>query len=572
MDDAILPDLKYNLIPDVLGDEHLPNSSSRRIEAVARYVREAIKQKASIGMWDIEHPSRTKFRTMFQRLYYVRRINLLVYMGLLFFEFPLWCTKDNILECFIPGTVLSSNLPVLSVRHACMIELSCLTIFTIELGLKFKYLGMKYFQFNYWYLVQICLVYTAFVSSFDAFYNIRVSLLRIVVRPLFFAATSSRVRTAIEMLIKVIPRFLDGLIILVILTVIYGVFGLVLFDGTTEGTLYFSTFEDAILSLLILLTTANYPDVMMPTYRENRWHSIYFISYLLLGLFFFLNLLFASIYQKYREQVELNAQALAEQRNDAIKQAFNLLDHNSSGTISHSDCGVLLETLKQPLYSFISRKPVVLMVRRSSLLLGQYSKDADSVSYDSFAQLVNTIHVNSNTDVHAKDYLLRRHVESYDSTMLASWQYRIGLFFSSYRYKFLVVLVVVCNFSVIVFEANSQIVYKRPEMLRQWERTMIVFSSVYWIEIVLKIYSTSFKMYFKNWCNVFDCAMTIIVFSCEVAAMVLHSNWSVIQIIVLLRVLRCLRLLVDLQGLNRIFAIFVRLIPAFTTLYGTLRL
>ena len=34
------------------------------------------------------------------------------------------------------------------------------------------------------------------------------------------------------------------------------------------------------INLFVLLTTANYPDVMMPSYAENPFSAAFFISYL----------------------------------------------------------------------------------------------------------------------------------------------------------------------------------------------------------------------------------------------------------------------------------------------------
>jgi hypothetical protein len=39
-----------------------------------------------------------------------------------------------------------------------------------------------------------------------------------------------------------------------------------LFSGTLEGVQYFGTFGDSCFNILVLMTTSNYPDVMLPAY------------------------------------------------------------------------------------------------------------------------------------------------------------------------------------------------------------------------------------------------------------------------------------------------------------------
>ena len=78
--------------------------------------------------------------------------------------------------------------------------------------------------------------------------------------------------------------------------------GMRLFKGSIEGITYYDTFGDATFNMLVLLTTSNYPDVMLPAYRENRVASIFFIVYLIFGLFLFMNLLLAIFYSNYKQR------------------------------------------------------------------------------------------------------------------------------------------------------------------------------------------------------------------------------------------------------------------------------
>ena len=58
-----------------------------------------------------------------------------------------------------------------------------------------------------------------------------------------------------------------------------------LFSGTIEGVQYFNTYIYSCFNMLVLLTTANFPDIMLPAYEKSRAASLFFIAYLLLGVF-----------------------------------------------------------------------------------------------------------------------------------------------------------------------------------------------------------------------------------------------------------------------------------------------
>ena len=51
-----------------------------------------------------------------------------------------------------------------------------------------------------------------------------------------------------------------------------------------NGT-YFETIEESMWNFLVLTTTANNPDVMIPAYQLNRLYFIIFIAYIWLGKF-----------------------------------------------------------------------------------------------------------------------------------------------------------------------------------------------------------------------------------------------------------------------------------------------
>ena len=84
----------------------------------------------------------------------------------------------------------------------------------------------------------------------------------------------------------------------------YSIVAHFLFRYTFEGYLTFQTLPDAFFNMLILLTTANFPDVMLPSYAKHYFSSLFYVSFLLFGLYFMLSFLLANVYNKFKERLE----------------------------------------------------------------------------------------------------------------------------------------------------------------------------------------------------------------------------------------------------------------------------
>lgn len=59
---------------------------------------------------------------------------------------------------------------------------------------------------------------------------------------------------------------------------------------------YYRTPTDSMLNLFLLLTTVNCPDIFVPVYTCNRFAALFFIVYLMIGLYFLLSLVMAVAY------------------------------------------------------------------------------------------------------------------------------------------------------------------------------------------------------------------------------------------------------------------------------------
>lgn len=90
-------------------------------------------------------------------------------------------------------------------------------------------------------------------------------------------------------------------------------------------TNYYSRIVDSMLHLFTLITTANYPDVMMPAYNCSQWNALFFILFLLIGLYFLMSLVLAVAYTHFQEQTKHKVVSLLRRRVAGLTLAFNVI-------------------------------------------------------------------------------------------------------------------------------------------------------------------------------------------------------------------------------------------------------
>lgn len=84
----------------------------------------------------------------------------------------------------------------------------------------------------------------------------------------------------------------------------------------------FDSLDKSFLSLFVCLTTANYPDVMMPAYRGSRWTPLFFVIFLGVGLFFLQNLLLAVVIEHFGMAEKMKFRRLFMHTRKALRLAF----------------------------------------------------------------------------------------------------------------------------------------------------------------------------------------------------------------------------------------------------------
>uniref|UniRef100_A0A8C9L7W2 Ion transport domain-containing protein n=1 Tax=Pavo cristatus TaxID=9049 RepID=A0A8C9L7W2_PAVCR len=220
------------------------------------------------------------------------------------------------------------------------IELLCFLVFMIDASVKSYLIGWEEFWKNKWlmaYILTLVISLSDWVVSLSFFCTETVRIRRIL-RPFFLLQNSSMMKKTLKSINSTLPEMASASLITM----------------------------NSLTSLLVLLTTANNPDVMIPAYSKNRAYSIFFILFTVLGNLFLMNLLTAIIYNQFRGYLLKSVQSSLFRRRLGIRAAFEVLsslkETPANAEQSYVCAGALLQVLQK--VEMDSRcKQAIMMVR-----------------------------------------------------------------------------------------------------------------------------------------------------------------------------------------------------------------
>ena len=91
--------------------------------------------------------------------------------------------------------------------------------------------------------------------------------------------------------------------------------------------------QHAFSEMFVLLTTSNFPNVMLSSYNNQRMLAFFFIIYLVVGLFLLLNLLLGIFYSSYQTKADDSLNNDIEARDEMIARLFKKTDTKNTGIL-----------------------------------------------------------------------------------------------------------------------------------------------------------------------------------------------------------------------------------------------
>ena len=232
------------------------------------------------------------------------------------------------------------------------IELICVAVIILEFMLVVCFIHIRKLLEDFGRIIVACFVFVVIAHALLSIafpHSMLLSLTR-VVRPFFLIYHVHALRRSFLSVILTLREVVTLVGLLFFSIFLFALVGMVIFVGTPEEDMYFSSLFDAYLNLVVLLTTANYPDVMMPAYNYSRWNVIYFVLFLCFGVYFLLNVVTGSIYTSCKNFLQRSWQMQYFHRHVAARMSFSILKYGYVYTVEDGE-SLPLEAVTQYLRS-----------------------------------------------------------------------------------------------------------------------------------------------------------------------------------------------------------------------------
>lgn len=491
---------------------------------------------------------------------WVRKISVLLLVFLSFFELPSWCSAMRQCEAPDGSNIFLSGVPYLPPLISMLTNallLSVLVGFSI----------FDYFCFPVslhanarpLFVVLAALVVDAFyVLLYGGYPPIRFAPFLRAVLPLFYWHSF---RECTMSSFAVIGPFFDVVFFVALFTFLFGWVVTLFFHDVPAADRYFGNLSDGIYSAFTSLTTADWPMQVVGILDVSRESSILFVGFIVIGVFFLLNVLLAVVYNAYTSNIEEVVVDKLRTRRQSVEIAYDVLCGGSDSVV-FSDIRLMFYELRR------NKKHANLSEETIEMVFTALDDDADNtLSRDEFSDIVNILQLKFIVELENPSALERLMPSVYETEL---WQ-RIAAYVRSESFDYVMNGFMFFNVIVVLIEttmdlkgndtATSVLIFSLIEC---------AFSFVYILEMFLKIASLGFSKYWSDFGNQFDFCVAWLLFGASVYVLwpYIDNSPDIVRMFILLRCLRLVTLLANISRFRRLVKVFSVLIPASVPLFS----
>ncbi|NWU62061.1 TPC2 protein, partial [Pterocles burchelli] len=457
------------------------------------------------------------------------------------------------------------------------IELLCFLVFVVDVSVKSYLIGWEEFWKNKWlvaYILTLIVSLADWIVSLSFFCTENVRIRRIL-RPFFLLQNSSMMKKTLKSINSTLPEMASVVLLLAVHLSLFTMFAMLLFARTKDGQQdkewvgYFRNLPDSLTSLLVLLTTANNPDVMIPAYSQNRAYSLFFILFTVLGNLFLMNLLTAIIYNQFRGYLLKSVQSSLFRRRLGIRAAFEVLsslkETPPNAQQSYVSVGALLQVLQKVEMDSRCKQAIMRSLKMCS---------CDQLSAAQFQKLFEELDKDS----------IKQHPPSpeYQSRFMQKMQFAFGHPYFGYLGNVVALANIISICVVLVMDADKQPSERDDFFLGAINCFFILY---YLLEMLLKILAMGLKRYLSYPSNRFDGLLTVILLVLEIATFAVYgfphpgwrpefmgllSLWDMVRLVNMLIVFRFLRIIPNMKFMALVVTTLLDLVKNLRAFAGIL--
>ncbi|XP_018410009.1 PREDICTED: two pore calcium channel protein 2 [Nanorana parkeri] len=436
------------------------------------------------------------------------------------------------------------------------LEFVTFLVFITDLSVKSYLIGWNEFIKNKWllcYILALSVSVTDWTVSMCFMCREGVRIRRLL-RPFFLLQNSSLMKKTLKCIKRTLPEMGSVMLLLALHLCLFTMFGMLLFAHAKDSKVdvewlrYFRNLPDSLTSLLVLLTTANNPDVMLPAYSYNRAYSLFFIFFTVIGSLILMNLLTAIIYNQFRGYLLKSVQASLLRRRLGIRAAFEVLSSHREVTSCNCDQAACVDC-----ETFINVLEEVKMDTYCKIAIIEQARCISSgvISAELFQKLFDELD---------KDPI-RQHPPQpvYQSRFLQILQIIGSHRYFDYLGNFVALANLISICVVLMVDAEKAGSERDDFSLGAINCFFILY---YVLEMSLKIFSLGINSYLSYPSNIFDGFLTIILLVLEIATFALYkfphpgwkpdmqgllSLWEMVRLVNMFIVFRFLRIIPNMK-------------------------
>ena len=427
------------------------------------------------------------------------------------------------------------------------IELCTLILIAVLMGLRTRWVGWQTFIRHKRTSIKIVtlaiMIIEAVVVIARATTHFRITR---ALRPIFLIDNHycGGVRRFVRQILQSLPPILDMLTLVMFIMLIYSVFGFYLF--CEKDPIYFEDLKRSFISLFVLLTTANYPDVMMKSYASSSAATIFFISYLSINLYFLMNLMLAVVYDAFTTTMKDKFRRLYLHKRKAAQHAFGLLvTKEKPDQVSFQHFEGLIKQHK-PSASQTEAYLMFKVLNNSGtgyLKIEEFYGIYDACTYSWDVSRIEAAWYSKLNET---------------SRQILSWIQKI---ISSAWFEYMVYFVVFANGVILIVQTavlSSETILDTT-IYTGWVSCFFV--GFYTVEASLKLLGLGFARYFASYWNLFDFVVTVL----GIISLILNYLDVPIYYVIILRPLRLITLFRMKKRFRDVFGTAVILMPRLTS-------